>query len=207
MKNSFQLYVRVCLFKGMCTCAHVHMRTALRGARGGHWRPLEPRSELTGAGARDESSYTDRPEPSVQCPTEISFRITSCPLLSLQQYSHISPLRTHVVTFIMFRTLFTCMSCLKHVILYGRIRSEVNAFCIHISLSLPELFPELLSGALSLLPNVFVHNEMSQLRMSVKVSTEREGDSFPSVGKRFSVVFWQALFPKKPCCHFPWSFT
>lgn len=131
---------------GMCTCAWV-----LQGARGGHWIPLEQSSELTDKGARDESSYTGLSHLS-SARLRFSF---SCPLLSLQQI--VTSLNSGLVlfTFTVFHTLFMRMSCLKHVILYGRNRSELNAFCTHTSSSLPELLPELLSGALSLLLNVF----------------------------------------------------
>lgn len=99
-----------------------------------------------------------------------------------------------------------CMSCLKHVILYGRIRSEVNAFCFHTSLSLPELFPELLSGALSLLLNVFAHNEISQLRVSVKSLHRMRGWQFPLSREEVLCCFLAGIVPKEALLSFPMVF-
>lgn len=53
---------------------------------------------------------------------------------------------------------------------------------------LSALFPDFPSGAVSLPLNVFTHNKMSPLCVSVKDSTEHEGDSFPC--SREDVLCW-----------------
>lgn len=203
------VYVCVCLFMGMFTCAQL-----LQEARGGHWIPLKSSFELTDAGAADGIWVGGYAGLSHLFSTGLSF-LLGLQCLHYWAYNNIVTslkLILFTYTYIVLHIVYMCAVPQRYLLCFSQTISSPlknlkwgKCFLYScMSSPLSELFLEFLSGAVSFLPNVFTHNIMSRLCMSVRVSTEHEGDSFPSSREDFSLVF---LFLKKQCCHFPRSFT